>query len=248
MIVAASTACFPQLSLPSVLERLTDLEYTSVEISLHEESQQIRPSQLIGEFDRMLNLCRQTRLSIVAFSADIRATGETYYEQFHACCKLAKQTKVVTMVVPPAELGTPFNEEIERLRRLVAIATVEGVLVALRTVTGCLTENPDTAMSLCDNVKGLGICFDPSHFIYGPFRGNKSTNLLKHTLHVHLRDTSKEQLQVRVGQGEVEYGRLITLLGKLNYRRAFSVYITEMEGVDHAGELRKMRLLLESLL
>ena len=32
------------------------------------------------------------------------------------------------------------------------------------------------------------------------------------------------------------------------YARGLSVHITEMEGVDHMGELRKMRLLLESLL
>ena len=33
---------------------------------------------------------------------------------------------------------------------------------------------------------------------------------MKYVVHVHLRDTSREQLQVRIGQGEVEYGRLIT--------------------------------------
>jgi hypothetical protein len=51
-----------------------------------------------------------------------------------------------------------------------------------------------------------------------------------------------------VGQGDVEYGRLITQLQKLHYNRALSVNITEQDGVDHVGELRKLRLLLESLL
>jgi sugar phosphate isomerase/epimerase len=71
---------------------------------------------------------------------------------------------------------------------------------------------------------------------------------MKYTYHTHLRDTSKKQLQVRVGQGEVEYGRLISLLKKQKYNRALSVNITEMPEVDHMGELRKLRLLLESLL
>jgi hypothetical protein len=63
-----------------------------------------------------------------------------------------------------------------------------------------------------------------------------------------LRDTSKKQLQVRVGQGEVEYGRLISQLRKFKYKRALCVNITEMPEVDHPGELRKLRLLLESLI
>jgi sugar phosphate isomerase/epimerase len=71
---------------------------------------------------------------------------------------------------------------------------------------------------------------------------------MKYVYHVHLRDTSKKQLQVRVGQGEVEYGRLITQLERVKYNRALSVNITEMPEVDHSSELRKLRLLLESLL
>ena len=55
-------------------------------------------------------------------------------------------------------------------------------------------------------------------------------------------------MQVRVGQGEVEYGKLIGQLGKSGYSRGLSVNITESEGIDHMAEMRKMRLLLESLL
>ena len=53
---------------------------------------------------------------------------------------------------------------------------------------------------------------------------------------------------MRIGQGEIEYGRLISLLDKVGYDRALSVHLDEIEGVDHLGEMRKMRLLLESLM
>ena len=72
--------------------------------------------------------------------------------------------------------------------------------------------------------------------------------MMKYTYHTHLRDTSKKQLQVRIGQGEVEYGRLISQLKKFKYNRALSVNLTAMPEVDHMSELRKLRLLLESLL
>jgi sugar phosphate isomerase/epimerase len=65
---------------------------------------------------------------------------------------------------------------------------------------------------------------------------------------VHLRDSTKQQLQVRVGQGEIDYGKLIQQLAKVDYDRALSVHMAPLEGFDHRAEMRKMRLLLESLL
>jgi sugar phosphate isomerase/epimerase len=249
VFVAASSECFPGLSLDGVLQRLVDLEYTSIEIAIHENGGQLKPSTVLNDLDSVIAACRETyRMTISGYSVDIQAEGELYYQQFAACCRLAKATKVVALTVPAAELGTPFNAEIERLQQLVSIASREGVLVGIKTETGHITQDPDTAVVLCDNVKGLGITLDPSHYIYGPHAGGPYDRVMPYVYNVHLRDTTKDRLQVRIGQGEVEYSRLITQLAKVNYHRALVVHITEMEDVDHAAELRKMRLLLESML
>jgi len=247
VFVSASTECFSDLPFAESLDRLVDLEYTSVEFALIESGKQLRPSQVLEDLDRTVKLCRDThRLTPAAYTVDM-PEGPQYYQQFAACCKLAKATKVVTIAVPAAELGTPFNAEIERLRELVQIAAVDGILVGLITETGKLTENPDTAIALCNNVKGLGITLDPSHYISGPHRGGYD-QLLKHVVHTHLRDTKKDKLQVRVGQGEVEYGKLVTQLSMVGYQRALSVHMQPLPDTDHDGEMRKIRLLLESLL
>jgi sugar phosphate isomerase/epimerase len=249
VIVAASTDCYYELSLTDAIGKLTDLEYTSVEITLHESGNQLKPSQVAANLEQAIALSRDThRLNVIAFSVEIEAEGEAYYDQFAAICELAKATKVVTLTVPSGEHGTPFNEEVERLRRLVAIAELQGVRVGLRSQIGRLSEDPDTVVVLCDNVKGLGLTLDPSHYIAGPHQGKSIDKLMKYVYHLVLRDTKKDQLQVRVGQGEVDYGKLITQLSRVNYGRALCVHITEMADVDHMVELRKMRLLLESLL
>jgi sugar phosphate isomerase/epimerase len=249
VIVAASTECFADLTLHDALSRLVDLEYTCVEISIHEDSHQLRPSQVAQDLDAAVAACRDThRLTPVAYSLEITAPGEEYYQQFSACCKLMKATKVVAATVRAGELGTPFNTEVERLRRLVSIASLDGVLVGMKTEVGRLTQDPTTAANLCENVPGLGVTLDPSHYIFGPLSGANYQPLVKYVNHVQLRDTTKDKLQVRVGQGSVDYGRLITQLGMVGYNRALSVHITPMADVDHAVEMRKMRLLLESLL
>lgn len=249
MFVAASTECFPSLSLDGALSRLVDLEFTNAEIDIHEGGKHLTPSQVHANLEAATNACRATyRLNIAAYSVDITAEGKLYYDQFASCCKLAKATKVVCLVVPSSELGTPFNAEIERLRDMVAIASCEGVLVALKTQAGRMTQDPDTAVVMCDQVKGLGLTLDPSHYVFGPQGGVSYDQVMKHVLHVQLRDTTKEKFQVRVGQGVIEYGKLMSQLARYNYNRALSANIAEMPEVDHAAELRKMRLLLESLL
>jgi sugar phosphate isomerase/epimerase len=249
VLVAASTECYNRLPLKQAMSKLSDLEYTNVELALHESGDQLQPSAIAADLDAAVAFCRDTeRMDIVAYSVEIAATGEEFYRQFTAICSLAKATKVVTLTIPSGELGTPFNEEVERLRRLVQIAELEGVRVGIRSQVGRLSEDPDTVTVLCDNVKGLGLTLDPSHYICGPHAGRNIDKLMKYVYHVHLRDTKKDQLQVRVGQGEIDYGRLITCLSQVKYDRALSVNILETPDVDHMVELRKMRLLLESLL
>jgi sugar phosphate isomerase/epimerase len=249
VIIAATTRCFANLPLEAAFERLNDLEFTHVEIIAHEAEGHLKPSEIAADLDRAIAICRQThRLTPVAYSVDIEAQGEEYYRQFAACCKLAKATRVVTVVVRASELGTPFNEEVERLQRMVAIAAMEEVVVAMLVETGRMSESPETAAVLCHHAKGLGICLDPSYFIYERTSPPSMEPILKYVRHVRLRDTKKDRFQVRVGQGEVEYSKLLANLSRYEYDRALSIDILPEPGVDQNAELRKFRLLLETLL
>lgn len=249
MFVCASTECFHSLPLREALDRLVDLEYSAVEIALFDDGPQLTPAYVVSDFERAVAMCRDTnRLDLAAFDIRINATGDELYKRFTSCCQLAKATKVVTLTVPSAELGTPFNEEVEHLRRLVAIAELHGTRVSIKSQVGRLSEDPDTVIVLCENVKGLGLTLDPTHYLCTPLKIKSIDKLMPYVFHVHLRDSTKTQQQVRIGQGEIEYGKLIANLRKVKYNRALSVNVTEMEGIDHSSEMRKMRLLLESLL
>jgi sugar phosphate isomerase/epimerase len=251
VFVAASTGCFADLSLDDALDRLADLEYTRVEVAIREHGAQLKPSYVAAHLEEAIAVCRQLRrMTPVAYGVEIAADGDAYYEQFHACCRLAKATKVVCLCVQAGEIGTPFNAEVERLRELVRVASLEGVLVGVKTEAGRMTQDPDTTLVLCNNVKGLGITLDPSHYVCGPCGGGNYQQLMKFVCHVQLRDTTKDRLQVRIGQGEIEYGRLLAQLEKVRYDRALTVDIVNQPepDFDHSGELRKLRLLLESLL
>lgn len=250
VFVCATADCFPELPKEEVLPTLVDLEYTAVELPIREGPRGwCSPELVLASPDQAFECFRDThRLVISALDVELSTQGDAYYQQFEACCKLAKALRVVPLVVPGAELGTPFNEEIERLRELVRLASLEGCLVAVKTQIGCMTEDPDTAVVLCDNAKGLRLALDPSHFIAGPRQGRDFAKVMPYVSNVRLRDTTKSELHVRVGQGEIDYGKLISQLEAERYDHALTVDMTPLEGFDHRAEMRKIRLLLESLL
>ncbi len=248
MFVCVSTECLPDLPLAAAMERLAELEFTAVELDVHEQGGHLEPAAVAANPEAAIAACsdlQRLRPVAVSFAA---AETPAVYDLFEACCRLAKSLGVVTMVVESSELGTPFNGEIERLRKLVAIAASFGGIVAVKTAAGRMTQDAETTASLCRNVPGLAVTLDPSQFIFGGKKPASWDAILKYVAHVHLRDTKPDIFQVRIGQGTVEYGKLVSLLQRAGYTRALCAHMPPLEGVDQVAELRKMRLLLESLL
>lgn len=248
MFVSISLESLPDLPLNRAIEMAQDLDFTAIEVDIHDSGGHVQPSQLIAEPEATMQAMHFAhRLDVIAYSIELQTTGDAHYAQFLELCKFAKAAKVVTLVVPSAELGTPFNEEVEHLQRLVDLADSQGVRVAQRMQIGRLSEDPDTLMVLCDNVHGLGICYDPSVLIAGPGANKSVDRILKYVFHTHLRDTKADAFHVQVGQGEVDYAKLIQQLQKERYDRALGIHLPPLEGYDHRIELRKLRRLLESM-
>lgn len=247
MFVAASTRCFSDKPFDEALRQIVDLEYDKVEIWMSEESEHLKPSTVLDNPDQFFARYRETtRLSPVAFCFGTEVSPE----DFATICKLAKQMRITQITVPASPLGTPFNAEIDRLKELLVISSQDGIRLSIPTRTGDLTEDPRTAVELCQATPGLGLTLDPSYYLCGPHRNAGFDQVYPYTYHTHLRDTSETQLQVKVGLGEVDYSRLISQLNRSRYNRALSVDLFHelIEENQRAIEMRKLRLLLESLL
>lgn len=248
MFVCASTRCFPGQSLSQVCEQLIDLEFDKFEIWLDENSVDTRPSDAAAQPEKFAARCLDiTRLTPVALCL---ASEEIAADAFSGLMKASKLLRIAQMTVPASPLGTPFNSEIDRLKELVAIAGREGVRVSLKTEAGRLTEDPRTAVELCQAVRGLGLTLDPSYYLDSPLGDQALEMMFPHTYHVHVRDSKPGEVQVQVGLGEIDYSRIITQLQKYRYNRALSVEILPhlCDASQIPLELRKLRMLLTTLL
>ena len=247
MFVSASTRCFSDKSLEEACYLLDDLEFDKIELWMDDTQNQLKVSEVIRDPEGFCIRFREaTRLTPVAFCLD----SDIDPQAFQIVTRVAKQLKVAQITLPASRLGTPFNSEIDRLREFLKVASQDGIRVSIKTKTGHLTEDPDTAIELCQAALGIGLTLDPSYYLCGPHRGGMYDQVYPYIYHTHLRDTTPDQIQVPVGLGQIDYSRIISQLERVKYSRALSVEILP-ELTDEAArliELRKMRLLLESLL
>jgi sugar phosphate isomerase/epimerase len=253
MYVACSTLCFARYPLERALRIIGELEFSKLDVAIHAHGPHLKPEEVAADIGLAAQRIRiGPSLTPAAFSVLIEADGpDEYRRQLTAVCRLARLSTVSLITLPAASAGSGLDAEAERLTPLVRLAEAEGVVLTVPTRIGTVTEDPDTAVALCERVPGLGLTLDPSHYISGPHQGKNFDQVYPYVRHVHLRDTGRtpDQFQVRVGQGEVEYGRIIAQLTRHHYDRLLTVAIHDIPDAPFAmePEVRKLKFLLESL-
>lgn len=254
MFVACSTLCFTREPLESALRHIAELEFNKIDLAIVEDSPHLKPSTAAENPDAAIHRIRYGP-SLTPTALDLNfgdADPAAYRKRFEAMCRMAKPLTVAVLTIPAAPLGTSFDDEVARLKELAEVAQKEGLVLTLETHSDTLTADPAQAVALCKAVKGLGLTLDPSHYIAGPHNNKSFDEVYPFVQNVHLRDTGKKpgEFQVKVGQGEVEYGRVVSQLERAGYNRALTVAIRDdiENPFDVEVEVRKLKLLLESLL
>ncbi|MBL8795416.1 MAG: sugar phosphate isomerase/epimerase [Planctomycetia bacterium] len=253
MFVACSTLCFGKYPLERALQIIRELEFAKIDVAIHEQGPHLKPSEVAADVNRCAQRIRiGTCLCPAAFSVEIHADNEEGYTQhFRAVCRLARLSTVPVISIPAAPSGSNLDVEAERLGKLVQLAEADGVILTVDTRVGTLTELPAGAVELCQRVPGLGLTLDPSHYIIGPNQNKSHDQVFPYVRHCRLRDTGRgpEQFQVRVGQGELEYGRVVNQLLRSHYDRGLTVDIRDVPDSPFVmePEVRKLKYLLESL-
>lgn len=250
--VACSTLCFSHLSLEQALQTIRELRFSKADLAIHASGSHLTPSEVTADVARIAQRLKASNLPLAAFHVELAdSDSELSRKQLRAVCRLARISTVPLLVIAAAPLGSDFDAETTRLSNWSMVAESEGVILTIETHGHTLTADPLGALELCRRVPGLGIALDPSHYLVGPHGERNYDALFPYVRHVRLRDTGKqpEQFQVRVGQGELEYGRIVSHLAKHRYDRGLTVDVRDVpvSPFPVEPEVRKLKYLLESL-
>jgi sugar phosphate isomerase/epimerase len=238
--------------LEDALQTIREMHFAKADLAIHAEGPHLTPTELVQEPNRVAQRLKAANLPLAAIHLDCGpVSAAVVRDHLRHVARLARVSSTPLITIPAAPRGCDFDAEVRRLRDLVKIAGSEGVMLTVETHSQTLTADPLGALELCRRVPGLGLTLDPSHYLTGVHGPLDYDALYPYVYHVRLRDsgTAPDQFQVRVGQGEIEYGRLITQLERVRYNRALCVDIHDIADCPFPiePEVRKLKYLLESL-
>jgi sugar phosphate isomerase/epimerase len=248
--VACSSLCFSRYPLAHALHAIGELNFQKVDLALHENGPHLKPSEVVADINRAAQVLRKANVAYAAFHVEMaEADADKTSETLRAVCRLGRALAVPVVNIQAAPAGGDFNVEVGRLTHMNHVAEGEGVILTVETHSSTITGEPAAAAELCRQVPGLGLTLDPSHYVVGSHPAKDYDELFSFVRHVRLRDTSPDRLQVRVGQGQLEYGRIVSQLARERYERALAVDIrdTPEPGYPMEPEVRKLKYLLESM-
>jgi len=251
VIVACSTLCFSHMPLDEALRRMRDLHFAKADLAIHAAGPHLTPAEVAADVSKIAVRLKAANMPIAAFHLDFGdAPDDVAREQFQAIARLARLMAVPVLTIGAAPRGTEPTAEYARLADLVGLATREGLILTLETRTGTMTEEPVAALELCRAVPGLGLALDPSHWLSAAAAKDDEAPF-RYVKHVRLRDSSRKpnEFQVRVGQGEVEFGKIHGQLERSKYDRTLTVDVRDVPNSPFPvePEVRKLKFLLESM-
>jgi len=250
MLIACSTLCFTSVSMTEAVKRMRDMQFTHIDLAIHESGPHLKPSELTADPARTAVRLRAEGLPYAAFHfVPAEPNGAKAQKELQAVTRLARNLSVATVTTT---VGMDMDAETVRFQDWVNIAEQDGIILTVETNAEGLTVDPNAAVELCRRVPGLGLTLDPSHYTCGRDSEANYDCLYRYVRHVRLRDTGPrpDEFQVRIGQGTLEYAKLLHGLEKFRYDRTLTVDVRDISDSAFAvePEVRKLKYLLESLI
>ncbi len=253
---ACSSLAARSLSTEAALQALANLGFKWVELSCLTWAPHVSVTNLVADFaaeaarvERALRAAGLGTSSLVFDPPDARPFPQ-YREEFAALVRLAARLRArhINLMAPAA--GSDRAEAVARLRALQALAGDGGVILTVETHVGQITERPADARWLCEQVPGLRLTLDPSHYYAGPHQGGPFDELLPLVEGTGFRAGAMtwDSIQLPWGEGPIDFAGLVRQLEAVGYCGFYTAeYIEGFNAVDARAQARRFRQWLETL-
>ena len=249
--LSCSSLCQAKQSTEQMLRTVSGLGFKWVDLSCLNWARHVSVPELMVNFDKettrveTLLAKHGLRVSNLTFDAVESQPYDQYKKQFKAVVKLATRlnTRLINLMAPSTGADRP--DQVRKLRELQAIAAQAEVILTLETHKGQITERPADALWICQQVPGLGLTLDPSHYYAGLHQGGGFDELLPFVKGTGLRagGMTWEEIQLPWGQGPIDF---VDIIRKLETGRYHGFYVVEyIEGHNELDAVEESKRFLE---
>lgn len=240
LTLACADFAFPLLPHDKVLDLVKLLEFDGIDIGLFEGRSHLWPSR---EFKNPAKSAAELKTKLDdrgLAAADVflqMAPDFTPYAINHPQASRRKKARdwfLKTLDYAQA-LGSPhvtalpgvdfkgqlktnsLSRSYEELAWRVDQARIRGIVFSTEPHTGSLFPRPSDAMKLIENVPGLTLTLDYTHFTRLGIPDKQIEPLTRYATHFHVRGASKGHLQTSFKNNKIDYARAVKALRKAGY-------------------------------
>lgn len=235
---------FPLLTHDHSLDLIAMLGFKGVDIGLFERRSHLWPSR---EFREVAKSARKLRRKLQArglVASDIYLQADPDFVPYAAnhpevgrrrkARRLFEQTLEYAHGCGAAHLsalpGAAFAQErrtdsfkrcCDEMSWRVERAAQARIPFGIEAHVGSIVPKPGDAMRLLQNVPGLTLTFDPTHFVYAGFSESQFEPLLAHASHHHCRGGRRGRLQCSFKDNQIDYRRIVRSARRAGYQGWF---------------------------
>jgi sugar phosphate isomerase/epimerase len=238
--LACADFTFPLLPHDKVLKLIAMLGLEGVDIGLFEERSHLWPSREFADISRSAGDLRRKLGDLGLQPADIflqmdpdfRPFAINHPEQdrrekardwFLRTMEYANACRCHHVTALP---GVRFEEEspeesfsrcVEELHWRVEQATGAAIVFGVEAHVGSIVPTPAEALSLLEQVPGLTLTLDYTHFTRAGLPDSEIEPLLQHASHFHARGACEGRLQASYRENTIDYKRVAESMHKVGY-------------------------------
>lgn len=139
-----------------------------------------------------------------------------------------------------------FARGAEELRWVVAEASLNGLVPRIEPHISSVTWTPELTLRMCEQVPGLSLTVDHSHFVFHDIPYEEIARLHPHGTHWHARQAQPGEAQSRFAEGTIPFDRIVADLKARGYDGVMTLeYVhgawMKQDNVDCLTETIKLR-------
>lgn len=249
---ACADFTYPLLPHDKVIRLIALLGFDGIDVGLFQNRSHIQPSMVFGDAAKNGRLLKEkTDAAGIAVAdvflqsdvdfepmavnhpdAAIRAEARGQFErtlEYAAACGARHVTGLPGVCFGSEPPGDSCGRAYAELGWRVEKARAAGLAYSIEAHLGSISDTPEKALRLLEQVPGLTLTLDYTHFTKIGVPDADIEPLIPHATHFHARGACKGKLQAVISENTVDYARIIGLMKKTGYNGFIGVEYIWME-------------------
>jgi len=176
-----------------------------------------------------------------------------YRKMLNGFIEFCREIGAESIMMSPGKLNIDLGETasrqlaVEELRIQHEICTAKGIQLNIEPHWHSLAETPQSAQWFCEQLPGIGLTLDYSHFIAQGFTQEQVEPLHAFTHHFHARQAKTGATNASMTEGVIDFERVIRKFTRDKWDCVICLEYNPSLIADAPGEIRKLKKKLEAL-